>query len=81
MVYETGNRTVDEAVQRVLDGERLDRTDGLALLAQPVGELAAGADMLAVISAVFATADICAAAQAFSPLFDLAEETPDECRT
>jgi biotin synthase len=46
VVYETGNRTVDEAVQRVLDGERLDRTDGLALLAQPVGELAAGADML-----------------------------------
>lgn len=44
MVYETGNRTIDDAVSRVLDGERLDRTDGLALFAQPVGELAAGAD-------------------------------------
>ncbi|CAI50209.1 biotin synthase [Natronomonas pharaonis DSM 2160] len=46
MVYETGNETVDDAVQRALDGERLDRTDGLALLAQPVDELAAGADLL-----------------------------------
>ena len=44
MVYETGNRTVDDAVARVLDGEQLDRRDGLALLAQPVDELAAGAD-------------------------------------
>ena len=44
MVYETGNRTVDEAVARVLDGERLDRTDGLALLAQPVADLAPAAD-------------------------------------
>ncbi|WP_225334223.1 biotin synthase BioB [Halomicrobium urmianum] len=44
MVYETGNRTVDEAVRRVLDGERLDRRDGLALIAQPVEELAAAAD-------------------------------------
>ncbi|PSP89773.1 biotin synthase BioB [Halobacteriales archaeon QS_4_69_34] len=44
MVYETGNRTIDDAVARVLDGETLDRTDGLALLAQPVGELAAAAD-------------------------------------
>ncbi|MFC7028023.1 biotin synthase BioB [Halomicroarcula sp. GCM10025324] len=44
MVYETGNRTVDDAVARVLDGERLDRTDGIALLAQPVEALAAGAD-------------------------------------
>ena len=35
MVYETGNRTVDDAVERALDGERLDRTDGLALLAEP----------------------------------------------
>lgn len=46
MVYETGNRTVDAAVARVLDGELLDRTDGLALLAQPVGKLAAGADLV-----------------------------------
>jgi biotin synthase len=44
VVYETGNRTVDDAVARVCAGERLDRTDGLALLAQPVGPLAAGAD-------------------------------------
>ena len=44
MVYETGNRTVDDAVARVLNGERLDRRDGLALIAQPVDELAAGAD-------------------------------------
>jgi biotin synthase len=46
VVYETGNRTVDDAVRRVLDGETLDRTDGLALLAQPVDALAAGADLL-----------------------------------
>ena len=44
MVYETGNQTVDDAVARVLSGERLDRRDGLALIAQPVEELAAGAD-------------------------------------
>jgi biotin synthase len=44
VVYETGNRTIDEAVSRVLDGERLDRRDGLALIAQPVEELAAAAD-------------------------------------
>ncbi|PSP85497.1 biotin synthase BioB [Halobacteriales archaeon QS_6_64_34] len=46
MVYETGNRTVDDAVRRVLDGERLDRRDGLALIAQPVDALAAGADVV-----------------------------------
>jgi len=46
VVYETGNRTVDDAVRRVLDGERLDRTDGLALLAQPVEPLSAGADLV-----------------------------------
>ena len=46
MVYETGNRTVDDAVERVLDGERLDRRDGLALIAQPVDALAAGADVV-----------------------------------
>ena len=46
MVYETGNPTIDGAVERVLDGERLDRTDGLALLAQPVEELAAAADFV-----------------------------------
>ncbi|MHC3437180.1 biotin synthase BioB [Natrialbaceae archaeon A-gly3] len=40
MVYETGNRTIDDALERVLDGETLDRTDGLALIAQPVDELA-----------------------------------------
>jgi biotin synthase len=44
VVYETGNTTVDDAVARVLSGERLDRRDGLALIAQPVEELAAGAD-------------------------------------
>jgi biotin synthase len=44
VVYETGNRTVDDAVRRVLDGESLDRRDGLALIAQPVEDLAAGAD-------------------------------------
>jgi len=44
VVYETGNRTIDEAVSRVLDGQRLDRRDGIALLAQPVEELAAAAD-------------------------------------
>ena len=44
MVHETGNRTVDDAVARVLDGERLDRRDGLALIAQPVDALAAGAN-------------------------------------
>ncbi len=40
MVYETGNTTVDDAVDRVLAGEQLDRTDGLALMAQPVDVLA-----------------------------------------
>ncbi|WP_435067665.1 biotin synthase BioB [Haloplanus sp. C73] len=44
MVYETDNRTVDEAVTRVVDGERLTRRDALALLAQPVAELAPAAD-------------------------------------
>ncbi|WP_136718461.1 biotin synthase BioB [Halorientalis salina] len=44
MVYETDNRTIGKAVARVLDGETLDRTDGLALLSQPVDELAAAAD-------------------------------------
>ena len=44
VVYETGNRTVDDAVRRVLDGERLDRRDGVALIAQPVDALATGAD-------------------------------------
>jgi len=46
VVYETGNRTVDDAVGRVLDGEQLDRTDGLALITQPVEALAAGADLI-----------------------------------
>ncbi|SDR18065.1 biotin synthase BioB [Natronobacterium texcoconense] len=44
MVYETKNRVIDDAVSRVLDGDSLDRTDGLALIAQPVDELAAAAD-------------------------------------
>ncbi|MFC3957528.1 biotin synthase BioB [Halovivax cerinus] len=44
MVYETGNRTVDDAVERVLAGERLDRRDGLALVAQPLSDLAPAAD-------------------------------------
>ncbi|QSG03610.1 biotin synthase BioB [Natranaeroarchaeum sulfidigenes] len=46
MVYETGNQTVDDAVRRVLDGERLDRKDGLALIAQPVADLAPAADYI-----------------------------------
>ena len=46
VVYETGNATIDDAVERVLDGERLDRTDGVALLAQPVDELATAADFV-----------------------------------
>jgi len=44
VVYETENRTIAEAVARVLDEEMLDRTDGLALMSQPVDELAAAAD-------------------------------------
>jgi biotin synthase len=44
VVYETGNRTVDDAVASVLAGETLDRTDGLALYAQPLGDLAPAAD-------------------------------------
>ncbi|AHF99659.1 biotin synthase [Halostagnicola larsenii XH-48] len=40
MVYETTNRTIDDALERVFAGERLDRTDGLALMAQPVEPLA-----------------------------------------
>jgi len=44
VVYETGNRTIDDAVERVLAGERLTRRDGLALIAQPVEALAAAAD-------------------------------------
>ncbi|OLZ40662.1 biotin synthase BioB [Natrinema saccharevitans] len=40
MVYETGNETVDDALERVMAGERLDRTDGVALMAQPVDALA-----------------------------------------
>mgnify|MGYP002276817772 CR=1 FL=1 len=44
VVYETGNRTVDEAVRRLHDGDRLDRRDGLALIAQPVADLAPAAD-------------------------------------
>jgi biotin synthase len=44
VVYETGNATVDDAVRRVLNGERLDRTDGLALIAQPADPLAEAAD-------------------------------------
>jgi biotin synthase len=44
VVYETGNPTVDGAVERVLAGEQLDRRDGLALIAQPVEDLAPAAD-------------------------------------
>ena len=44
MVYETDNRTIADAVDRVLAGEDLDRTSAIALLAQPVDELAAAAD-------------------------------------
>jgi len=44
VVYETGNRTIDDAVARVLDGGMIDRTDAIALLAQPVDDLAAAAD-------------------------------------
>jgi biotin synthase len=46
VVYETGNRTVDDAVERVLAGESLDRRDGLALIAQPVEDLAPAADFV-----------------------------------
>ncbi|MFT4922811.1 MAG: biotin synthase, partial [Haloarculaceae archaeon] len=46
MVYETGNETVDRALDRVLAGERLDRRDGLALIAQPLSDLAPAADSL-----------------------------------
>jgi biotin synthase len=42
----TGNRTIDDAVERLLAGERLDRTDGIALLAQPTELLAAAADQV-----------------------------------
>jgi len=44
VVYETGNRTIDDAVAHVLDGGMIDRTAAIALLAQPVGDLAAAAD-------------------------------------
>ena len=44
MVYETENRTIDDAVDTVLDGGQIDRTDAIALVAQPVDELAAAAD-------------------------------------
>jgi biotin synthase len=44
VVYETGNRTVDDALARLFEGERLDRRDGIALMAQPVDELALAAD-------------------------------------
>ncbi|MFC7074653.1 biotin synthase BioB [Halovenus rubra] len=44
MVYETGNRTIDNALARLFDGELLDRQDGIALMAQPVDELALAAD-------------------------------------
>jgi biotin synthase len=44
VVYETDNRTIADAVDRVLDGDRIDRTDAIALLAQPVDALAAAAD-------------------------------------
>ncbi|GAB3681963.1 biotin synthase BioB [Salinarchaeum chitinilyticum] len=44
MVYSTGNTTVDRATERVLAGESLSRRDGLALIAQPVEDLAPAAD-------------------------------------
>ncbi|ADQ68806.1 biotin synthase BioB [Halogeometricum borinquense] len=44
MVYETGNRTVDQAVAKVLDGGQIDRTEALALIAQPVEDLAPAAN-------------------------------------
>jgi biotin synthase len=44
VVYETDNRTIADAVATVLDGDRIDRTDAIALLAQPVDDLAAAAD-------------------------------------
>ena len=49
MVYETGNRTIDDAVGRVLDGEQLDRTDAIALHAQPLEPLAAAADTVRAV--------------------------------
>lgn len=39
---------MDEAVERVLDGETLDRRDGLTLVAQPVDDLAPAADHVQV---------------------------------
>ncbi|SEH14372.1 biotin synthase [Natronorubrum sediminis] len=39
MVYETNNTTIDDALERIWAGERLDRTDGIALMAQPVDAL------------------------------------------
>ncbi|GAD53226.1 biotin synthase [Halarchaeum acidiphilum MH1-52-1] len=44
MVYESGNRTVDDALERVLAGGTLTRRDALALVAQPVEALAPAAD-------------------------------------
>jgi hypothetical protein len=40
VVYETGDATIDDAVDRTLDGERLDRTDGLAHSPRPAVERA-----------------------------------------
>lgn len=44
MVYETEGPTVDDTVWRVLDGDELDRTDGIVLIVQPAKPLVAGAD-------------------------------------
>jgi biotin synthase len=44
VVYETDNATIGGAVERVVAGEQLGRRDALALIAQPVEELAAAAD-------------------------------------
>ena len=44
VVDEIENVTVKNAVERVLAGKQLDRRDGLALIAQPVEELAFAAD-------------------------------------
>lgn len=38
MVYEPGDLTIDGAVERVMDSERPDRRDALAVLARPVAD-------------------------------------------
>ncbi|QZA89586.1 biotin synthase BioB [Salinarchaeum sp. IM2453] len=46
MVDKTGNQTIDDAVERVLSGIKLDRADGLSLISQPVEKLMRAADIV-----------------------------------